>query len=125
MKDSLLATFSFAEKDYIVEYLYPEIAKAFMHLIAEAKRLGAIPERPEPAGTDQQTPERHTQSTQTDLLTETAAPSPPDSEPLIKTPKRSYRPSSAFAKPILTKSVNARQSNLSDIQHKRRPAKGL
>ena len=36
LQDSLLASFSFSQKQYIIEHLYPEISKAFVHFISEA-----------------------------------------------------------------------------------------
>lgn len=36
--DTLLSTFSEAQKAYIVKNLYPEISKALVHFISEAKR---------------------------------------------------------------------------------------
>ena len=48
MEDTLLASFSYAQKEYIIEHLYPELSKALVHFIAEAKRLNTIRERQEP-----------------------------------------------------------------------------
>lgn len=38
MKDSLLQNFSKAQKAYIVKNLYPELSRALVHFISEAKR---------------------------------------------------------------------------------------
>ena len=48
MQDTLLTSFSYAQKEYIIKYLYPEISKALVHFICEAKRLNQITERTEP-----------------------------------------------------------------------------
>lgn len=50
--DSLLKSFSDAQKSYIVKNLYPEIGKALVHFISEAKRHNQISED-EPFGTNQ------------------------------------------------------------------------
>ena len=42
--DSLLTSFSHAQKEYIVKHLYPEISKALLHFISEAKRHNQIEE---------------------------------------------------------------------------------
>ena len=42
MQDSLLASFSVAQKEYIIENLYPDLSRALVHFIAEAKRLNKI-----------------------------------------------------------------------------------
>ena len=42
--DSLLKSFSDAQKAYIVKNLYPEIGKALVHFISEAKRHNQIQE---------------------------------------------------------------------------------
>lgn len=38
MNDTLLVSFSKAQKEYIIKHLYPEISKALIHFISEAKR---------------------------------------------------------------------------------------
>lgn len=43
--DTLLANFSLAQKEYIVKHLYPELVKALVHFISEAKRHNQIIER--------------------------------------------------------------------------------
>ena len=43
--DTLLANFSLAQKEYIVKHLYPELVKALVHFISEAKRHNQIVER--------------------------------------------------------------------------------
>ena len=45
--DTLLANFSLAQKEYIVKHLYPELVKALVHFISEAKRHNQIVERPQ------------------------------------------------------------------------------
>ena len=40
----MLTNFSLAQKEYIVKHLYPEIAKALIHFISEAKRHNEIDE---------------------------------------------------------------------------------
>ena len=42
LKDSILASFSVAQKEYIIENLYPDIERAFVHFISEAKRMNKI-----------------------------------------------------------------------------------
>ena len=42
LQDSLLTSFSVAQKEYIVDNLYPDIQRAFVHFIAEAKRMNKI-----------------------------------------------------------------------------------
>ena len=37
-KDSLLASFTRVQKQYIVKHLYPELNKALVHFISEATR---------------------------------------------------------------------------------------
>ena len=44
MRDTLLKNFSKAQKEYIVQNLYPEISKALIHFISEAKRHNQIVE---------------------------------------------------------------------------------
>ena len=44
MHDSLLKSFSRAQKEYIVKHLYPELTKALIHFISEAKRHNQIVE---------------------------------------------------------------------------------
>ena len=48
MKDSLLATFTKSQKQYIIKHLYPEINKALIHFISEAKRCNQIEEHSTP-----------------------------------------------------------------------------
>ena len=43
--DTLLANFSLAQKEYIVKHLYPELVKALVHFISEAKRHNQIVEQ--------------------------------------------------------------------------------
>ena len=38
MNDTLLKIFSKAQKEYIIKHLYPELSKALVHFISEAKR---------------------------------------------------------------------------------------
>lgn len=38
LQDSILKSFSTAQKEYIIKHLYPEISKALIHFISEAKR---------------------------------------------------------------------------------------
>ena len=59
-QDTLLASFSYSQKEYIIEHLYPEVSKALVHFVGEASRLNAIPKLPEPAKLeDPQPPESH------------------------------------------------------------------
>jgi len=44
MSDFLLHSFSAAQKDYIIKHLYPELSKALIHFISEAKRHNQINE---------------------------------------------------------------------------------
>ena len=44
MNDSLLKSFSKAQKEYIIRHIYPELSKALIHFISEAKRHNAIDE---------------------------------------------------------------------------------
>ena len=44
MKDSLLLNFSQAQKAYIIKNLYPELSRALVHFISEAKRHNQIDE---------------------------------------------------------------------------------
>jgi len=38
MRDFLLQQFSAAQKEYVIKNLYPELTKALIHFISEAKR---------------------------------------------------------------------------------------
>ena len=42
MSDTLLQNFSKAQKQYIIKHIYPEIGKALIHFISEAKRRHQI-----------------------------------------------------------------------------------
>ena len=42
--DFLLQNFTDAQKDYIIENLYPELTKALIHFVSEAKRCDQIQE---------------------------------------------------------------------------------
>ena len=44
MNDYLLTNFSDAQKTYIIEKLYPELKKALVHFVSEAKRFNQIDE---------------------------------------------------------------------------------
>ena len=44
MNDHLLTNFSDAQKTYIIEKLYPELKKALVHFVSEAKRFNQIDE---------------------------------------------------------------------------------
>lgn len=45
MNDTLLKSFSKAQKEYIIKHLYPELSKALVHFISEAKRHNQIDEK--------------------------------------------------------------------------------
>ena len=45
MNDTLLKSFSKAQKEYIIKHLYPELSKALVHFISEAKRRNQIDEK--------------------------------------------------------------------------------
>ena len=47
LNDHILSQFSIAQKEYIVEKLYPSIEKALVHFISEAMRHNEIVERKE------------------------------------------------------------------------------
>ena len=44
MNDILLKSFSEAQKLYIIRHIYPELSKALIHFISEAKRHNQINE---------------------------------------------------------------------------------
>ena len=44
MSDTLLKSFSHAQKLYIIRHIYPELSKALIHFISEAKRHNEIDE---------------------------------------------------------------------------------
>ena len=49
VQDSLLAEFTEPQRDYIVDKLYPELKKALVHFISEAKRFNQIDEQAFPS----------------------------------------------------------------------------
>ena len=47
--DQLLTGFSYSEKKYLIDNLYPELRKALTHFVQEAKSCDQIKDVPEPA----------------------------------------------------------------------------
>ena len=45
MRDSLLDQFTITQREYIIDKIYPDLQRALVHFIAEAKRLNKIIER--------------------------------------------------------------------------------
>ena len=60
MRDSLLEQFTIGQKEYIIDKLYPDLQKALVLFIAEAKRLNKITERADLAANDWITSNRKT-----------------------------------------------------------------